>query len=245
MNEHPDLIANHDIAVCIVEDDCDLREEVVQTLLEYGFDVRGFPGSRELYFGLLQQPCDVAILDVGLPGEDGFSVMENLRTTASIGIIMFTARGQMTDRVRALMGGADAYLVKPVDMVELVATIVSLARRLHAAKSAAHERGGGWCLSDDGWLLSSPAGGSISLSGAERSFLQVLAQHVGITVSREELIRALGHHADEVLSNRLDMLVSRLRRKVAGATSEKLPLHSVRGIGFALDATVDQTKPER
>jgi two-component system, OmpR family, response regulator PhoP len=242
MNDQKDIPGNHDIAVCIVEDDCDLREEVVQTLLEYGFDARGFPGSRELYFGLLQQPCDVAILDVGLPGEDGFSIMENLRTTASIGIIMFTARGQMSDRVRALMGGADAYLVKPVDMVELVATIVSLARRLHPAENPAEERGSGWRLSGDGWLLSSPGGVSISLSGAERSFFQVLMQHVGITVSRGELIKALGHHADDVLSNRLDMLVSRLRRKVAQATSEELPLHSVRGIGFSLHATVGHAK---
>lgn len=242
MSEHPDPIGNHDIAVCIVEDDTDLREEVVQTLLEHGFDVRGFPGSRELYFGLLQQPCDVAILDIGLPGEDGFSIMEKLRTTASIGIIMFTARGQMTDRVRALMGGADAYLAKPVDMVELVATIVSLARRLRAAESAAQERDGGWKISDDGWILSSPSGMSVSLSGTERAFFQVLARHIGTTVSREELIKALGHHADEVLSNRLDMLVSRLRRKVAQATSEKLPLHSVRGIGFALHATEVQAK---
>lgn len=243
MSESPDHVGNHDIAVCLVEDDNDLREEVVQTLLEYGFDVRGFPGSRELYFGLLQQPCDVAILDVGLPGEDGFSVMEKLRTTASMGIIMFTARGQLTDRVRALMGGADAYLVKPVDMAELVATIVSLARRLRAAEKLQPERDSGWRLSDDGWLLSSPSGVSISLSVAERSFLQMLAQHLGITVSREALIKALGHPADDVFSNRLDMLVSRLRRKVAQATDEKLPLHSVRGIGFSLHASVATAKP--
>lgn len=238
MSEPSELSGNHGVSICLVEDDRDLREEVVQTLLEYDFDVRSFVGSRELYLGLLQQPCDVAILDVGLPGEDGFTIMENLRATSSMGIIMFTARGQVTDRVRALMGGADAYLVKPVDMVELVATILSLSRRLRSAESAPPKRDGGWRLSDDGWILHSPAGVNISLSGAERSFLQVLAQHLGIAVSREELVKALGHHEDEVLSNRLDMLVSRLRRKVAQATDEKLPLHSVRGIGFSLHASV-------
>ncbi len=242
MLELSSVPGNHDIAVCIVEDDTDLRDEVVQTLTEYGFDVRGFPGSRELYRGLLQQPCDVAVLDVGLPGEDGFSIMASLRETASMGIIMFTARGQMTDRVRALMGGADAYLVKPVDMEELVATIVSLARRLRTAEPAAQERDTGWRVSPDGWMLTSPEGVGIALSAAERSLLQVLMQHGGTTVSREALVHALEYHPDDVLSNRLDMLVSRLRRKVAQATSEKLPLHSVRGIGFALHASIANPK---
>lgn len=231
----PEISANADISVCIVEDDQDLREEVVQSLAEYGFDVRGFPGSRELYLGLLRRPCDVAILDVGLPGEDGFSIMGHLRATAAVGIIMFTARGQVSDRVRALMGGADVYLVKPVDMAELVANVVSLGRRVrrieHQGQDHPQE---GWQISADGWLLSAPAGTSVTLSGAERALLNVLAQRPGTTIPRETLIKALGYHPDDVLSNRLDMLVSRLRRKISQATGEKLPLHAVRGIGFSL-----------
>lgn len=242
MSGSADKTSNSDISVCIVEDDTDLREEVVQTLGEYGFDTRGFSGSRELYRSLLQQPCDVAVLDVGLPGEDGFSIMENLRATARMGIIMFTARGQMNDRVRALMGGADAYLVKPVDMEELVANIVSLARRLQTVETVGTENDAEWRVSADGWLLSSPSGVSVSLSGAERGLVMALVQHSGNAVSRVALVESLEYHPDEVLSNRLDMLVSRLRRKVSQATGEKLPLHAVRGIGFALHVTVINPK---
>lgn len=237
MPEHqplPEISVNADISVCIVEDDQDLREEVVQSLAEYGFDVRGFPGSRELYLGLLRRPCDVAILDVGLPGEDGFSIMEHLRATAVMGIIMLTARGQISDRVRALMGGADVYLVKPVDMAELVANVVSLGRRVRRIENQGQDTRDGWQISTDGWLLTSPSGTAVTLSSSERALLNILAQRPGTTIPRETLIKALGYHPDDVLSNRLDMLVSRLRRKISQTTGEKLPLHAVRGIGFSL-----------
>jgi DNA-binding response OmpR family regulator len=229
--------SNQGVSVCVVEDENDLREEVVQTLIEYGFDARGFPGSRELYLGLLQQSCDVAVLDIGLPGEDGFSILAHLREASSAGIIMLTARGQIDDRVRALMGGADIYLVKPVDMAELAANIVSLNRRLRATALPSAESHDGWRMSPDGWLLLTPSGASIPLSAAERKLLQVLAQHPGTTVSREALVKALGHHPDDALSNRLDMLISRLRRKVSQASGEKIPLRAIRGIGFSLPAT--------
>jgi len=176
------------------------------------------------------------VLDIGLPGEDGFSIMAHLRETTSAGIIMLTARGQTADRVRALMGGADIYLVKPVDMAELAANIVSLSRRLRATAPPLLESHDGWRMSADGWLLLSPTKASIPLSSSERQLLQVLARHPGSTVSREALVKALGHHPDDAFSNRLDMLVSRLRRKVLQATGKKFPLLAVRGIGFSLPA---------
>lgn len=229
MNTRP---LNSDIKVCIVEDEDDLRETEVEILTELGFDIRGFSGASELYVGLLQQPCDVLILDIGLPGEDGFAIMQNLRNTLRIGIIMLTARGAVTDRVRGLQGGADVYLVKPVDMEELAANITSLARRLRISESPQNSTAE-WRISSDGWLLSSPAGVSITLSGLERALLQRLLSSRGTTVRRDALVKALGYHADEAFSNRLDMLVSRLRRKVAKLTAESFPLHVVRGVGFS------------
>lgn len=234
---------NHHIALALVEDDEDLREEIVEALVDHGFDVRGFPASRELYLGLMQRPCDIAILDIGLPGEDGFSIMEHLRAATQAGIIMLTARGQTGDRVRALRGGADIYLVKPVDIEELAANIVSLARRLNKVPDKAPapveqpgEKTGTafWRLSSDSWVLLSPGGGKVQLSTSERTVLEALMHQAGATVSRETLVTALGHHPDDVFSNRLDMLISRLRRKVQQATGEPLPLRSVRGAGFSL-----------
>lgn len=174
--------ANKRLEICVVEDEADFREEIVEALREAGFGVRDFPGSRELYAALLAAPCDILILDVGLPGEDGFSVAERLRGLGSMGIIMLTARGQTEDRVRALLGGADMYLVKPVDLRELVASIGSLARRLHlnglagvaegAVDGRAQDNPRSWSLSPDGWTLFDPEGSSIPLTAQERGFLQ-------------------------------------------------------------------------
>lgn len=242
MDESQESPGNNDIAVCLVEDEADLRAAMVETLGHHGFDVRGFSESRELYFGLLQQPCEIVVLDVGLPGEDGFSIMERLRATARLGIIMLTARDQTMDRVRALMGGADIYLVKPVDIDELAANIISLSRRLRASEPM-RASGTGWRMSPDGWMLLSPAGVAVSLSGMERSLMQTLMQHAGATVARESLASALGHHPDDVVTNRLDMLVSRLRRKVLQATGEKLSVNAVRGVGFSLPTSFMADKP--
>lgn len=118
------------LEICVVEDEEDLREEIVESLQEAGFNVRGFPASRELYASLLMARCDIAILDIGLPGEDGFSIATRLRELGSIGIIMLTARSHMDDRLLGLQSGADIYLVKPVDFVELEAVVLSLARRV-------------------------------------------------------------------------------------------------------------------
>jgi len=226
------------ITLYVVEDDEDLREEVVLSLIDRGFLARGFPGSRELYQGLLEAPCDILILDISLPGEDGFSILKYIRSTTQatnqVGVIMFSARGQTEDRVQALMAGADLYLVKPVDLDELSANIVSLFRRIHRSEPAHSEAGPSWRLSADGWHLLAPAGGRVSLSASERVILEVLLWDPGATVTREALVDALGRHPDEVLSNRLDMLISRLRRKVAQATGTQLPLHSVRSVGFSL-----------
>lgn len=232
MNELPD---HRSIAIVLVEDDADLREEIAEVLAERGFDVRSFPGSRELYRALMLRPCDIAILDIGLPGEDGLSIMEHLRLSTHAGIIMLTARGQTEDRVRALRGGADIYLVKPVDLEELVANIISLARRLSAAPATAGKNEPpAWRLSAGGWVLLAPGGGMVPLSASERTLLQALMHQAGETVTRETLVDAFGRQADDVFSNRLDMLISRLRRKVLSTTSEALPLYAVRGVGFSI-----------
>jgi two-component system, OmpR family, response regulator PhoP len=228
------------ISVCVVEDDVDIREEVLQTLREHNYIARGYSCARELYLGLIEETCDVVILDIGLPDEDGFTILQNLRRKLSVGIVMFTARGQTNDRVRALLEGADAYLVKPVDMDELMATIMSLWRRLQIEEEPAQENELLWAISGDGWIVTSPLGVEISLSSLEKTFVMTLLQKKGAVANRDTLNSALGYPVDDVLSNRLDMMVSRLRRKISSATDEKFPLHSVRGIGFSLHLRANQ-----
>lgn len=228
------------LEICLVQDDASFRKELQDALAEAGFAVRAFPGSRELYAALLHRSCDIVLLDIGLPGEDGFAIAERLHAlNKQIGIIMVTSRTATEDKVRALLGGADAYLVKPVVWPELFAMITSLARRLRHGNTVASasfqavpvQKLKSWSLSHDGWVLTNPTGFSLQLSARERLFLQRLWQQLGETVSRDNLIIAMGEDPYHYDVHRLDAMVSRLRRKFAdeGVT---VPLRSVRGQGY-------------
>ena len=223
--------ASPNISVSVVDDEADLRDEVVAALLASGFQAKGHDSARSLYLGLLSEPVDVVVLDLGLPDEDGLSVMTNLRRTTDAGIIVMTARNLVADRISALEDGADAYLVKPVDLAELAATVTSVSRRLRERRPPAPQD---WRLSGDHWFLISPLGERVALSGTDKTLAEVLFSQPNATIPRETLVRALGYHPDEVLSNRLDMAVSRLRRKVFDQTGSTLPLRALRGVGFAL-----------
>lgn len=226
------------LEICVVEDEVELREEIVESLQEAGFHVRGFSASRELYASLLHTPCDIVVLDVGLPDEDGFSIAECLTGLGSIGIIMLTARAENEERVRGLKHGADAYLVKPTDLRVLEATIISLARRLKkdgdtvaAAMPAPTPANKSWALSEDAWTLFDPAGCALPLSAQERVFLRCLLEQPGTAVAREALVAALSADPCEYDLHRLDAMVNRLRKK-ASDQGVSLPLRAVRGIGY-------------
>jgi two-component system, OmpR family, response regulator PhoP len=239
MNATQNATATENISVCTVEDDDDLREEIIAALALRGFDARGFSCSGEFYKGLLQAPCDIIILDINLPGEDGITIAEFLHETSHAGIIMLTGCDQVEDKVRALLKGADVYLVKPVDFDELSANILSLARRISTAhleleQCTEQEAATGWRLSADTWSLRAPDGTAVALTLTEQKLMAALFATPGLTVTRETLISALGHRSEYYDNHRLDMLISRFRRKVFNATAQSLPLQAVRGVGFII-----------
>lgn len=244
-------VVENRIRVFLVEDDADLRDELEFGLTAQAFEVVGFPGSRELYRALLRQQCDVVVIDVGLPGEDGFSIATTLESLPGIGVVFLTARTSIEDRVRGLTVGGDAYLLKPVDLRELVATIRAVHRRVGAPGrsggtlpalcddavllgSASSSVGPAWSLSEEGWTLAYCNGRSVQLTSAERLLLTCLFAHLNQVVERDLLVEALGHRADYYLNHRLDMVVSRLRAKVSKHVGQALPLRVVRGVGFIL-----------
>ncbi len=223
------------LRLLLIEDDALLRERVLlPRLAQFGFDVTAIGQVEELAEAMARRLPDIVVLDIGLPGRDGFEVARTLRAQyADIGIVMLTGRSDTTDRVRGLSEGADAYLSKPVEIDVLVATLHSVARRL--GRTTAPARGGGdWRLDSDDWLLLSPRGERVILSKTERLLLEELMREPGRVLSREALIGAL---TDDVLAfdpHRLDSLIHRLRRKVLAAAGEPLPLNAVHGRGYVL-----------
>lgn len=222
------------LRVALVEDDAELRDAIlVPALAESGFDVVPFGSAAALYRSLLHRTFDVVVLDVGLPDEDGFDVARYLRSLSSIGIVMLTGRAASPDRVRGLRHGADAYLTKPIDLDVLKATLQSLSRRLLAEETSRSD-GGSWRLGDGDWNLLTPDDGCIDLTASERSILRTLFDAKGQPVQREELIACLTGDVYDFDPHRLEMLVHRLRRKVAGGCRHPLPLRAVRGKGYVL-----------
>lgn len=224
------------LTLALLEDDAVLRERVlVPGLKDFGFEVSGHETAASLFAHLLAQSIDIAIVDVGLPDQDGFSVARELRQHyPALGIVMLTGRGETPDRVRGLSEGADAYLAKPVEIELLAATLHSLARRLRNSSERAKPSVSGWRLDTDGWCLLSPSGAVVALTKSERSLFTCLVATPGKLVPRESLIAALTRNVYDFDSHRLDSMIHRLRRKVSDACGEPLPLSAVHGEGYVL-----------
>lgn len=221
--------------VLVVEDDEELRERIlVPGLRGAGFAACGVGSALEMYRELLSRDADVVVLDVGLPDEDGFDAAAHLRETTRAGIVMLTGRQSSRDRVRGLDTGADAYLVKPVDMAVLVATVRSVLRRTQATPSTTppQHSDGRWNLAADGWHLVAPDGARVLLGHGERVLLERLARERGTVVARDVLAPELIAAMEDFDPHRIEMLVHRLRRKVLAATGLRLPLETVRGAGY-------------
>lgn len=225
--------------VVLVEDDAELRDAILApALAAAGCRVLGVGSAAELYRAIAGRTPDVLVLDIGLPGESGFEIARHLREHSDVGIVMLTTRTAAVDRVRGLDDGADAFLPKPVDVEVLCATVRSIGRRLRRHSPAAQT---GWRLEADGWRLVAPDGTAVPLNAMERQLLRRLTLAPGAPVRREQVIAALADDLQTFDPHRLDVLMHRLRRKLADSGMPPLPLRTVRGVGYVL--VVDEQVP--
>jgi DNA-binding response OmpR family regulator len=208
--------ALHPARIIVVEDSEPLREEMVFQLEMAGFSVRGAHDARALDALLAQEPCDLLVLDLNLPGEDGFSIARRLCDRQRRGIIMLTARDDIEDKLRGFTDGADIYLVKPVDRRELAACIRALHRRLVPASSV----DSGWRIKQDARQLLSPDGQVLDLTPQDLTVLALLIEQPGSTRSRKELVCALGINFINTPEGRINTMVSRLRQKLTTFDAE-------------------------
>ncbi|HET6553559.1 MAG TPA: response regulator transcription factor [Dyella sp.] len=237
----PAADANRVWRIAVLEDDAQLREGIILPGLRYfGFEAVGAGTAAELYRSLLGQRFDMAVLDIGVPDEDGLSVLKHLRDVSRLGIVMLTANTGTDEHLEALTRGADAFLLKPVNMEILAATLHNVGRRLAAMSSAqpAPEGLGKWRMDTDDWCLVEPGGKILPLTAPERCILRVLIDARGEPVTREQLISALTSDIYEFDPHRLEMMVFRLRKKAHEAAGVPLPLLTSRGQGYflAIDA---------
>ncbi|MGE5546722.1 MAG: response regulator transcription factor [Solirubrobacterales bacterium] len=230
--------------IAVVEDEASLRADVVEYLSACGHDTVGCGDGVALDQALRTAPVDIVVLDINLPGEDGFSIAKRLRDASDVGIIMLTARNVNIDRVVGLEIGADVYLTKPVELRELEAQVRTLARRLKVSQAtpatagAALPAGEAWIYDEVAWDLVAPGGARVKLTAKERVFVTLLVTEPGAPVSRADIFKALGKREWDPSDRSVDSMVRRLRAKAEEAVGRPLPVDAVHGVGYAFTAPV-------
>jgi two-component system response regulator ResD len=220
----------------LIEDDADLVAMCDAYLTRAGFLVRVAAGTRTPRAGV-QQPCDLVVLDLGLPDGDGLDLLRSLRQgDDTLPVIVVTGRGEEADRVVGLELGADDYLVKPFFLRELVARIRAVLRRAgREAPSPAVIHVGGIVI-DTGAHVIRAAGEAIELTPREYTLLEFLATTPGRVYSREQLLSHVWESSVEWQAPAtVDEHVYRIRRKLTSAGVNMPKITTVRGFGYRLD----------
>jgi DNA-binding response OmpR family regulator len=216
----------------VVEDDADIALALSLLLQRAGHEVEHAKDGREGLRAIHDHRPDLLLLDIGLPGLDGWQVLERVRDISDLPILMLTAHGQESEKVRGLRGGADDYLTKPFTNSELVARVEALLRRAGPAS---------WTddVYDDGILQLDPARRTVHVNDAEVSLtptefrlLNVLVRHQGALLSPAQLLAHAWDDPTGIAPERVKFAVLRLRRKLGWSDPETSPIESVRGFGY-------------
>ena len=234
------------IHIAIVDDEPDITQLLAGYLSRQGFRISELASGHALTALMATDPPDLVLLDLGLPGEDGFAIARTLREHWRCGLIIVTGRGDAVDKVVGLEIGADDYVTKPFDLRELLARIKAVLRRLAPAAPAAkapvppRER-----LTFDRWeidvaarQLSSTDGRQVALTAGEFDLLCVLARHAGRVLSRDFLLEQTRGRDATPFDRTIDVQIGRLRRKLDDDPDEPRLIKAVRSAGYVLVSAV-------
>ncbi len=225
-------------SILVVEDDRETRALIARYLKTNAFQVATADDGREMERALAANRVDLIILDVMLPGEDGLSLCRRLRQASSLPIIMLTARGEDVDRILGLEMGADDYLPKPFNPRELLARIKAVLRRQALALTASAFAGAkallfrGWRLDPTLRELRNPQGARVALTSAEFDLLQALCERPGRVLSRDSLLDLTQGRTAGSFERSIDVLISRIRRKIEADLQSPEIIKTVRSGGY-------------
>lgn len=224
--------------VLVVEDDRDTRLLVAQFLREGGLRVTAVRDGREMWETIEHSAIDLILLDIMLPGTTGLDLCRAVRQRSTVPIIMLTARGSETDRVVGLELGADDYMAKPFSPAELLARVRAVLRRSTGLMQADEGRRprriafDGWALDIARRELLDPDGAVVDLSTAEFDLLLAFIEHPQRVLSRDQLLEFSRQRAGDVFDRSIDVLVSRLRRKLEAASPQPGLIKTIRNMGY-------------
>ncbi len=242
MNAHP--------SVLLVDDDNEITDLLSAYLARFQFDVHTAHDASGMREQLRAHAIDLVVLDLMLPGTDGLVLAREIRAQSRIPVIMLTARVSTYDRILGLEIGADDYMGKPFEPRELVARIQTVLRRTQGGAPDAAADAAGEVVSFDGWQLDrvertvvSPAGQVAALSNAEFRLLNTFLQAPRRLLTRDQLMEQARGRAMDAFDRSIDLLVSRLRHKLADESGDDALIKTVRGAGYVFNARSVQARP--
>jgi DNA-binding response OmpR family regulator len=221
--------------ILVIEDETQLAGHITRALIRHGHSARAENDGLKGLHAAVDDPPDLIVLDLNLPGLDGMSVLARLREAqCPARVLVLTARGEVEHRVKGLQAGADDYLAKPFSMDELVARIAALGRRGGAPTPADLLKVGDLQM-DVRHRRVARAGRAVALSPREFDVLQVLMQEPGRPFSRTELCERVWQRDHEYDTRTVEIFIARLRKKVDSNFSTPL-IHTLRSIGYTIRA---------
>ncbi len=242
--------------IAVLDDEVDITQLLATYLQSHGFRVTQLHNGGALMALMASDPADLVLLDLGLPGEDGFSIARRMRERWRCGLVIVTGRGDAVDKVVGLEVGADDYVTKPFDLRELVARVKAVLRRLApeppvapaamtmataaAAPAAPLEkmRFADWQLDTAARRLCDPQGREVVLTGGEFDLLCAFARHPGRVLSRDFLLEQTRGREAAPFDRTIDVQVGRLRKKIEPDPDAPQLIKSVRGAGYILVPSV-------
>jgi len=218
--------------ILVIDDEADIRRAVALMLTRAGFEVLEAANGREGLRRFHADTPDLVLLDVALPDLDGWQTLDRIRDMSEVPVLMLTARGLESDRVRGLDAGADDYLVKPFGGQELVARVRAVLRRVTTIPEARDSIEHGKLALDLLQRRVFYAGAELQLTPLEFRVLRALASHPGNVLSEEQLLERAWNDPSEVGVERVKFVIHRLRRKLARAGVPDGLIESVRASGY-------------
>jgi two-component system OmpR family response regulator len=231
--------------ILVVEDDRETRTLIAKYLRTNACNVTTAADGREMEKAMADSRVDLLILDVMLPGEDGLSLCRRVRAESELPIIMLTARGEDVDRILGLEMGADDYLPKPFNPRELLARINAVLRRQASALNASATPAAtalefaGWQIDFRLRELRNPEGARVAMTSAEFDLLRAFCERPGRVLSRDSLLDLTQGRNAGSFERSIDVLVSRIRRKIEADPQDALLIKTVRSGGYMFTPTVE------
>jgi len=231
--------------IAVLDDEPDITQLLAGYLATQGYRVTQVHAGRDLLAVMERDPPGLVLLDLGLPGEDGFAIARQLREHHRAGLVIVTGRGDSVDKVVGLEIGADDYVTKPFDLRELAARIKAVMRRLEpgaaelARPSVAPPRRerflfSGWQFDTAARRLLGPDGAEVILTTGEFDLLAVFVHHPGRVLSRDFLLEQTRGRDGGPFDRTIDVQVGRLRKKMEADPERPELIKSVRGAGYVL-----------